>query len=108
MTPLNRCAIAMVTGYTRFISPLFGPYHCRFHPSCSRYCAQALRHHGLTRGLWLTVKRLGKCHPLHPGGFDPVPGTVAGPVSSTRARVDVCCASDHADEAGRHMAEETQ
>ena len=58
--------------YQKLISPLLGP-HCRFHPSCSNYCIEALKEHGMVRGLWLGVKRICKCHPLHPGGFDPVP-----------------------------------
>lgn len=50
---------------------------CRFFPSCSAYAYEALRRHGAVRGLWLTVRRLGRCHPFHPGGFDEVP-PVAG------------------------------
>lgn len=46
---------------------------CRFYPSCSQYGVEALREHGAVRGLWLTVRRIGKCHPLHEGGVDPVP-----------------------------------
>ena len=47
--------------------------NCRFHPSCSEYGVDSFRHHGFVRGLWLIVKRLAKCHPFHPGGYDPVP-----------------------------------
>jgi len=58
--------------YQRVISPLLGPC-CRFVPSCSEYAIQALARFGVLRGSWLAVCRLGRCHPLHPGGFDPVP-----------------------------------
>ena len=49
------------------------PRACRFHPSCSAYALQALEQHGPFRGLWLTLRRLARCHPFHPGGLDPVP-----------------------------------
>ncbi|RCV55130.1 membrane protein insertion efficiency factor YidD [Marinitenerispora sediminis] len=67
-----RTLILPIRGYQRFISPLFPPV-CRFYPSCSAYAVEALRVHGALRGLWLTVRRIGRCHPFHPGGIDPVP-----------------------------------
>jgi len=57
--------------YQRVISP-FLPKRCRFYPTCSQYAVEAIEKHGL-RGLWLAIKRILKCHPLHPGGYDPVP-----------------------------------
>jgi putative membrane protein insertion efficiency factor len=49
--------------------------NCRFHPTCSCYAHQALERHGLVKGTWLSIKRIMKCNPMHPGGFDYVPGT---------------------------------
>ncbi|WP_235200634.1 membrane protein insertion efficiency factor YidD [Pseudomonas monteilii] len=68
----NSILIALVRGYQLLISPIIGN-RCRFHPSCSQYSIEALRTHGALVGTWLTVRRLLRCHPLHPGGFDPVP-----------------------------------
>lgn len=68
---MKRLAIALVRVY-QYISPLLGP-RCRFHPSCSHYAVEALNQHGLLRGLWLSLRRLLRCHPWHPGGYDPVP-----------------------------------
>ena len=67
-----RLLILPITGYRRFISPLLGP-RCRFAPSCSEYAVDALAEHGAARGLWLAAKRIARCHPFHPGGYDPVP-----------------------------------
>jgi putative membrane protein insertion efficiency factor len=58
--------------YQRFVSPLLGP-RCRFYPSCSHYALQAVQRFGTLHGTWLSVKRLCRCHPWHPGGYDPVP-----------------------------------
>ncbi|MCP5112185.1 MAG: membrane protein insertion efficiency factor YidD [bacterium] len=63
--------IWMLRFYKHWISPLL-PSACRFHPTCSDYMRQAVARHGVPRGLWLGTKRLSKCHPFHPGGFDPV------------------------------------
>ncbi|GLZ54928.1 hypothetical protein Acsp07_45450 [Actinomycetospora sp. NBRC 106378] len=67
-----RALIGVLRFYQRWISPMFLP-HCRFHPTCSAYAVEALRVHGLLRGTVLTVVRLLKCAPWHPGGLDPVP-----------------------------------
>lgn len=66
------CLMCLVRAYQLVIGPFFG-HHCRFEPTCSHYSLQALKSHGVIRGLWLSLRRLLKCHPFHPGGFDPVP-----------------------------------
>jgi putative membrane protein insertion efficiency factor len=68
----NAAGIAAIRLYQRWISPGIPPA-CRFYPSCSEYAVQALRRHGLAWGGWLALRRLLRCHPFHPGGFDPVP-----------------------------------
>ncbi|VXC71266.1 Putative membrane protein insertion efficiency factor [Pseudomonas sp. 9AZ] len=69
---MKRLLLSLVRLYQYLISPLLGP-RCRFHPSCSHYAIEALERHGARRGSWLAVRRLGRCHPWHPGGYDPVP-----------------------------------
>ncbi len=69
---IDRLLIALLRGYKRWLSPLLGP-RCRFVPTCSEYAMQAISAHGALRGSWLAARRVGRCHPLHPGGFDPVP-----------------------------------
>jgi putative membrane protein insertion efficiency factor len=73
-----RLLIGVVRVYQKLISPVlpavFGPnYGCRFYPTCSHYAIDALRTHGALSGGWLTLRRLLRCTPLHPGGIDPVP-----------------------------------
>ena len=75
---MKRLAIFLLRGYQYLISPLLGP-RCRFHPSCSHYAIEALQQHGLLRGLWLTLRRLLRCHPWPPGGHAPVPPTARCP-----------------------------
>jgi len=67
-----RLVMMPIAGYRRFISPLLGP-RCRFAPSCSEYALGALAEHGAAGGLWLAAKRIARCHPFNPGGYDPVP-----------------------------------
>ena len=69
---IDRLLILMLRGYKRWISPLLGPA-CRFHPTCSVYAMEAISRFGALKGSWLAARRLLRCHPLHPGGYDPVP-----------------------------------
>ncbi len=75
-SPIHRFVIwlmlGLVRGYQLVISPLLGP-RCRFHPTCSHYAIEAIQRFGVVKGTWLAGKRILKCHPLHPGGEDPVP-----------------------------------
>jgi putative membrane protein insertion efficiency factor len=64
--------IFVVRGYQVALSPLL-PASCRYFPSCSAYAIEALERHGALRGSWLAAKRIGRCHPFRPGGYDPVP-----------------------------------
>lgn len=69
---IARLLVLLVRAYRRLVSPALPPA-CRFYPSCSAYALTALERHGAARGSYLTVKRLLRCHPFHPGGIDPVP-----------------------------------
>lgn len=66
-------AIWPLRAYQRYLSPLKGAPSCRFHPTCSTYAIEAIERHGVIRGSWLGLKRVLRCHPFHPGGYDPVP-----------------------------------
>lgn len=67
----SRLAIGILRLYRRLISPLL-PAACRFYPSCSCYAIESIEKYGVWRGSFLTLRRLAKCHPFHPGGYDPV------------------------------------
>jgi uncharacterized protein len=64
--------LALIRFYKRFISPAL-PSACRFEPTCSVYTYQAIDKYGVIKGGWLGIKRIARCHPLNPGGYDPVP-----------------------------------
>jgi len=69
---MKKFLIACLIFYQKRISPLSGP-HCRFYPTCSAYTLEAIELYGVWQGSWLGLKRVLRCHPFHPGGFDPVP-----------------------------------
>lgn len=69
----RQLAKGLIRAYQYLISPLLGP-RCRFYPTCSQYALEALDQHGVARGSLLSLRRLLRCHPWHPGGYDPVPG----------------------------------
>ncbi|HET6911093.1 MAG TPA: membrane protein insertion efficiency factor YidD [Mycobacteriales bacterium] len=79
---MTRVLVLLVRVYRALVSPLLPP-RCRFAPSCSAYALEALSRHGAIRGGWLALRRIGRCHPWHPGGPDPVPHEI-GP----KARLD--------------------
>lgn len=68
---MQRAFVMLLRVYKRFLSPLL-PSSCRFHPTCSEYMMEAVQRHGTLKGFWLGVKRIGRCHPFHAGGYDPV------------------------------------
>lgn len=69
---MKRVLIALIHGYQHYISPLTPP-SCRFYPTCSHYTAEAIEKYGAVKGSWLGIRRILRCHPFHPGGYDPVP-----------------------------------
>jgi putative membrane protein insertion efficiency factor len=68
----RRIVMGLIRFYQRFISPALPP-SCRYYPTCSEYTYQAVERYGVLKGSWLGAKRLLRCHPFHPGGYDPVP-----------------------------------
>jgi hypothetical protein len=69
---MKKVFVLLIRVYQLFISPAL-PKRCRFYPTCSEYARQAILSHGVIRGGWLSLKRIVKCGPWHPGGYDPVP-----------------------------------
>ncbi len=69
---MKKLVLLIITFYRKYISPAFPPT-CRFTPTCSAYALEAVSKHGAMKGVFLSIKRILKCHPFHPGGYDPVP-----------------------------------
>lgn len=77
---MKKVLILLIRGYQLLVSPFLGN-NCRFYPSCSAYVIEAIEVHGILRGLWLGVRRIGRCHPYCDGGIDPVPPKPGSPAS---------------------------
>jgi putative membrane protein insertion efficiency factor len=73
---MKHLLLLLIQGYRRLISPLLPPT-CRFNPTCSQYALTAIERFGPVKGSWLAARRITRCHPFHPGGYDPVPEGVA-------------------------------
>ena len=80
MNIVRRSFLVLLRGYKLVISPFLQPA-CRFYPTCSVYAYQAVEKHGVLRGIVLAARRLGRCQPFHPGGFDPVPDSLESKVA---------------------------
>ena len=72
---MRKVIVKLLEIYKRWISPMLGQ-HCRFYPTCSEYAATAVNEHGVIKGGWLAIKRIGRCNPWNPGGVDLVPGHI--------------------------------
>jgi uncharacterized protein len=72
MNPVRWLALSIIRLYQRYLSPGLPP-SCRFTPTCSHYTYEAIEVHGLIKGSWLGARRIARCHPFNPGGYDPVP-----------------------------------
>jgi putative membrane protein insertion efficiency factor len=98
---MQKLLLALIRLYQLTLSPFVGRA-CRFEPSCSRYTAACIESHGAARGSWLGIKRIARCHPFHPGGYDPPPlsSSRAEPRASaalsadTRVASSSCCSSE--------------
>jgi putative membrane protein insertion efficiency factor len=93
---MARCLLLAIRAYQLLLSPLLGR-SCRFWPSCSHYTAACIETHGALRGSWLGLCRIARCHPFHPGGYDPPPAALRAPASAACAGcLDVAQAQPHA------------
>jgi len=90
---MKKLLIGFIQVYRQLISPFFPP-SCRFHPTCSTYAIEAISTWGAIKGSWLAVQRICRCHPFHPGGYDPV-ATVASPDSIKPEMAEPDVGQDH-------------
>ncbi len=95
-----RIVLAPVRFYRRFISPLKPVPSCRFHPTCSAYAVEAVESHGVLKGTYLAVRRVLRCHPFNPGGFDPVPPVVNR--AERTASAQAACGHEHHQHSHTH------
>ena len=72
MNPVKWLVLGLIRFYQKFISPILPP-SCRFEPTCSHYTYEAIQVHGVVKGGWMGIRRISRCHPFSPGGYDPVP-----------------------------------
>ncbi|MBO4887363.1 MAG: membrane protein insertion efficiency factor YidD [Firmicutes bacterium] len=70
---MKKVLLVLIRFYQKWISPLKGRPTCRFYPTCSAYAYEAIAKYGVFKGMYLAIRRILKCHPFHPGGYDPVP-----------------------------------
>ncbi|MBQ7059774.1 MAG: membrane protein insertion efficiency factor YidD [Firmicutes bacterium] len=70
---MKKVLLVLIRFYQKWISPLKGRPTCRFYPTCSAYAYEAIEKYGVFKGMYLAIRRILKCHPFHPGGYDPVP-----------------------------------
>lgn len=96
MSPLAHGLRALVYLYRWTFSPFVG-HHCRYLPTCSQYALEALARHGALRGSWLTIRRLGRCHPWGGSGYDPVPAPQGQPEPKAGHGNRSCCGPAHHD-----------
>lgn len=96
LTPSGDChrvmkwiLISLIRVYRWVLSPLFPPV-CRFQPTCSQYAMEAIARFGVFKGSWLAVRRVSRCHPLHPGGYDPVPPVASAPPQTDSPKHEGC------------------
>jgi len=82
---MRRILVVLIKGYQLLISPVLPP-SCRFEPTCSNYAIEAVQRHGIIKGSWLALRRLGRCHPFSAGGYDPVPGHCCHDTTNADAR----------------------